>query len=281
MIQPNSYAAILLDLDGTLVDDNDQIHEHTKASLVEATERGVRVVIATGRSELATTGVIDELGLDSLAVVYNGAGVYCPKSARLVEERVLAGTTIDLALEYARREELLVVAMCAGKKYSAAPRNEVEASAISGMHGLQICDDGQLPLENLIRLTLFSMEKDYEALERRVVEFIDRPVYTTSFPLTMLPSHRDSPMCVVDLHAPCRGKAEALRVLEENYGIEASRVVAVGDAMNDVPMLEAAGLGVAMKRSSPDAAAAADRIIGDNNTAAIGELVDELFGAGA
>ena len=87
-------------------------------------------------------------------------------------------------------------------------------------------------------------------------------------------------MCVVDLHAPCRGKAEALRVLEENYGIQASRVVAVGDAMNDVPMLEAAWLGVAMQRSSPDAAAAADRIIGDNNSGAIGELVDELFGTG-
>lgn len=280
MIRTNPYAAILLDLDGTLVDDNDQIHPHTKASLQAASERGIRVVIATGRSELATTSVLEELGLENLAIVYNGAGVYCPKAARLVEERVLSNTTIALTMEYARREELLVVAMRAGKKYSLAPRNEVEASAIRGMRGLQICEPGELPLEHLIRLTLFSLEQDYEALERRVVEFIERPVYTTSFPLTMLPSHRESPMCVVDVHAPCLGKAEALRVVVEHYGIEPSRVVAVGDAMNDVPMLKAAGLGVAMQRSSPDAAAAAARIIGDNNTGAIGELVDELFGTG-
>jgi len=281
MIQSNPYAAILLDLDGTLVDDNDRIHEHTKASLRAANERGIRVVIATGRSELATTAVLEELELESLAIVYNGAGVYCPKAERLVEERVLSGATIDLALEFARREDLLVVAMRAGQKYSAPPRNDVEAAAIGGMHGLQICEDGKIPLEYLIRLTLFSLDKDYEALEQRIADFIDRPIYTTSFPLTMLPSHRESPMCVVDLHAPCLGKAEALRVLYENYGIEASRVVAVGDAMNDVPMLKAAGLGVAMARSSPDAAAAADRVIGDNNTGAIGELVDELFGTGA
>ena len=281
MIQSNSYAAILLDLDGTLVDDNDRIHEHTKASLRAANERGVRVVIATGRSELATTAVLEELGLESLAIVYNGAGVYCPKSERLVEERVLSGVTVELALEFARSEDLLVVAMRAGQKYCESPRNDVEASAIRGMHGLEICEDGKIPLEYLIRLTLFSLDEDYEALEQRIVDYIDRPVYTTSFPLTMLPSHRESPMCVVDLHAPCLGKAEALRVLSETYGIDPSRVVAIGDAMNDVPMLKAAGFGVAMRRSSPDAAAAADRVIGDNNTGTIGELVDELFGTGS
>ena len=279
MIQANSYDAILLDLDGTLVNDDDQIHEHTKASLIAASERGVRVVISTGRSELATTSVMNELGLDSLAVVYNGAAVYCPKAERLIEERILSGTTIEKAMDYAREHDLLVVAMRAGKKYSIPPRTPVEASAIRGMRGLEICKDGVLPSEYLIRLTLFSLEEDYEAFEQRIVEYIDRPIYSTSFPLTMLPSHRESPMCVVDLHAPCLGKAEALRVLEENYGIESGRVVAVGDAMNDLPMIQAAGLGVAMQHSTPDILAAADRVIGSNNTGAIGELVDELFGA--
>ena len=59
--------------------------------------------------------------------------------------------------------------------------------------------------------------------------------------------------------------------------MDAQRVVAVGDATNDVPMFEAAGLGVAMANGMPEARAAADRVIGDNNSDALAELLDELF----
>ena len=75
----------------------------------------------------------------------------------------------------------------------------------------------------------------------------------------------------------CFTLAEGLRVLHERWGIPAERVVAVGDATNDVPMLAAAGLGVAMGNSFPGTRSAADRVIGDNDTDAIGLLVEELF----
>ena len=61
------------------------------------------------------------------------------------------------------------------------------------------------------------------------------------------------------------------------HGIPAERVLAIGDASNDVPMLEAAGLGVAMANSMGQALAAADRTIGDNNSDAIADLLEELF----
>jgi hydroxymethylpyrimidine pyrophosphatase-like HAD family hydrolase len=79
------------------------------------------------------------------------------------------------------------------------------------------------------------------------------------------------------VHPPCSGKAEALRVLAERYGIPASRVVAIGDATNDIPMLEAAGLSVAMEDGMPEAVAVAKRVIGGHDTTAIAELVEELF----
>ncbi|MBK7645490.1 MAG: HAD family phosphatase [Planctomycetes bacterium] len=51
----------------------------------------------------------------------------------------------------------------------------------------------------------------------------------------------------------------------------------MGDATNDLPMFELAGLSVAMENSMTEALAAATRVIGSNNGPAIAELVEELF----
>ena len=67
-------------------------------------------------------------------------------------------------------------------------------------------------------------------------------------------------------------------MLAERFGIPPERVVAVGDADNDVPMLAAAGLGVAMENAYPAALSAAQRVIGPNDSDAIALLVEDLFG---
>ena len=71
---------------------------------------------------------------------------------------------------------------------------------------------------------------------------------------------------------------EAHAIWVNEVGIPAERVVCVGDATNDIPMFEAAGLSVAMGDGMPEALAAADRVIGASDTDAISELVEELFG---
>jgi hydroxymethylpyrimidine pyrophosphatase-like HAD family hydrolase len=68
-----------------------------------------------------------------------------------------------------------------------------------------------------------------------------------------------------------------LRLLAEESGIAPGRVVAVGDASNDVPMLLGAGLGVAVEGSMPEALAAADRVVGPPQSDALGALIEELF----
>ena len=99
----------------------------------------------------------------------------------------------------------------------------------------------------------------------------------THFPLAVLPRHRASAMVAVDVHAPCAGKAEALRVLAETYGIPPGRVVAVGDATNDGPMIARAGLGVAMGNAMEELKRIARRVIGHHDEGAIAALVRELF----
>jgi HAD superfamily hydrolase (TIGR01484 family) len=238
-------------------------------------------MLATGRSEGGTRHVLDVLGFDTPAIVYNGGGLYCPEKRVFLEERLLAERTVRRVLEHARAEGLLAVAMRAGRKFALRPRNDDEQAAIRFLEELEILEGDELPAQSLMRVTVFSARHpDSAHLARQVEAAAAAPVYVTHFPLRALVLHRESPLSVCDVQPPCRGKAEALRVLTERYGIPPERVVAVGDADNDLPMITAAGLGVAMQNAFDEVLARADRVIGDNNGDAIGRLVEELFELG-
>jgi hypothetical protein len=273
-----AYDAILLDLDGTLVDDDDRIHPRTLSALRAAAQRGVRVMIATGRSELATIPVLEQLGLDGPAVVFNGAGVYCPVLKRLLEERVLSERTLARAVAFGEAHGHMTVAMCQGVKYATIPRTESEELALRDMTGVQFVERSVLLGKRALRATAFSdRHASSQAFADELEAHLAQPVYITHFPLACLPKHRSSRLLVCDVHPPCRGKAEALRLLAEAHGVAPERVVAVGDAGNDVPMIAASGLGVAVANAYPEALAVAQRVIGPNDSGAIGELVEELF----
>lgn len=273
-----AYQALLLDLDGTLITDEGRIRPRTLAAIQAAHARGVRVMIATGRSELGVAAVLSELAMDTPAVVFNGAGLFCPVEKRLLEERLLSARVVARCFEYAERSGLMPVIQVAGAKYAPHPRDDHEERALRGLEGMRYVPFDELPREYVIRVTFFSdRHADSDTLAAEVEGSIAQPLHLTHFPLNALATHRDSALFVVDVQPPCRGKGEALRVLAERYGIAAERVVAVGDADNDLPMLERAGLAIAMQNSMPRVLARARRVIGNNNSDTIAELVEELF----
>jgi len=273
------YEALLLDVDGTLLGDDETIHEDTLAELRRIRDEGIHVMIATGRSETAAIPVLKELELDTPALVYNGAALYCPGEERLVEERLLSDRTVERAMRYARERDLMTLTQVAGAKFTLAPRDGHEAEAIEKFTGIHIVPThDELPREFVIRLTLLSSRHSGSAqLGDEIQAAVDQPLLLTHFPLSALAQFRSNVLDVCDLQPPCLGKSEAFRVLQERWGIPSQNVIAIGDASNDVEMVRDAGLGVAMANSMPSLLAVADRVIGDNNTGTIGELLRELF----
>ncbi|MDZ4774648.1 MAG: HAD family hydrolase [Planctomycetota bacterium] len=272
------YDAILIDLDGTLLNEESAIHPRTIAACRASEASGVRVMIATGRSTISTRPVVLELGMKTPAVVFNGAGLWDPRSDKMLEERVLGPKTLARAIEFGRTRELLTVLMASQAKYANTPVTPLQVDALRGLQGLQIVPRDELRGDHIVRVTFYSeTHADSIALSDDVRAAIDAPIYITHFPLSWLPMHRESRASCLDLHPPCRGKAEGVRILGERYGIPPERIVAVGDATNDIPMFEAAGLAVAMQGSMVEALAAADRVIGSNNSTALAELIEELF----
>ena len=276
------YDALCLDLDGTVVDPNGSVRDSTRRAIGALRDAGVRVMITTGRSVLGTEAIIEELDLREPAVVFNGAGVWCPKTERLLEEQILAERVVDPVMDYAAANDHFVCVMLADSKFVPPPKDALDEATIAGLGRLEVVAREELPREYLMRVTVFSRAHETSApFNQEVSAVLRAPAYLTHFPLSLLHAYRDSPLQVVDVHPPCRGKAEALRWLADEEGIPAERVVCVGDATNDIPMFEAAGLSVAMGDGMPEALAAADRVIGASDTDAISGLIQELFGVSA
>lgn len=274
-----SYDALVLDVDSTLLDDLDRIHPRTRAALAGARARGVRVMLATGRSAGGVRDVVRELEIDLPAVVYNGAAVYCPIEDRIIESFTIPEAMVGRVLDHAARAPLLpIVALPDTSQFARAGRTPEERRVLQDFRVLSLVEESQLPRTGAIRVTVLSEHHaSSEALYDEIVQVLAGPAYLTHFALAALPQFRDSALQIVDVQPDCAGKAEAFRVLETRFGIPARRVVAVGDAGNDLPMLRGAGLGVAMGNATPEAKHAAQRVIGDNNGDALGALVEELF----
>ncbi|MEC9475655.1 MAG: HAD family hydrolase [Planctomycetota bacterium] len=272
------YEALVLDLDGTLLQDSGKILPRTRDALRRISGQGIHVMIATGRSEQSAKPVIEDLGILNPTVIYNGAAIWCPREKRLIEERNLSAQHLGSLLRYAQEEELLPVVMCAGSKRALSPRSETLNYALHDMKNIEIVSESEMHIDRPIRLSLFSdRHHDTESFANQVRELSPDEAYLTWFPLNLLPSHRDSPLQVVDVQPKCEGKKEALRFLQEHKNIDADRCVAIGDAPNDLPMVESAGLGVAMGNAMDELKEKSDRIIGANSTTAIADLIDELW----
>ena len=81
---------------------------------------------------------------------------------------------------------------------------------------------------------------------------------------------------VLEIFDPAVNKWEGIMHVARRHGVEASQIVAIGDDVNDLPMIRNAGLGVAMGNARPEVLAAAKRVIGSNQDEGLAEFLDEL-----
>lgn len=273
-----AYDALVLDIDGTLLDDSEQLSPRTAAAIARIRERGVQVMLATGRSHHGVRPIASALGLDVPSIVFNGAGVYDLRADRLVHCFTLPQHLVTGLIEFAHARDLVAVVARTEGQYvrRAAPD---EQPLLTGFAHITQLPEAELPRTDVLRVTVFSLRhRESIELYRDVKQALaDYPAYCTHFALSALPNYRSSDAQVVDVQPQCDGKAEALKLLSERFGIPAARVVAVGDAGNDVLILRAAGLGVAMGNAPPEVKAVAKRVIGNNNTSALAELIESVF----
>jgi hypothetical protein len=275
------FRILALDVDGTLLDPSGALRRSTADAIARAAQAGIQPVLCTGRRYRRARPVAEQLGLNAPLVCNSGALVKDPRQHRTLWRadfdadllsRVLAlfRSQDHPAVSFTDREpadaDFLVASALTGRVHFDEfvdvnlPHAEIDPNWHERMDGgthFHLCAlgarDAMLAFEAVIQ----------EALPGRVQTFVQKsPRYSGT-------------MCEVLRHDA--SKWSAVLHLAEMWGVSPAEICAVGDDMNDIPMIAGAGLGVAMGHAPPVVQAAADLVLSNHDHDGLAELVDRML----
>jgi hypothetical protein len=257
------YRLLAIDIDGTLVNSHDELTPATTAALRRAAAAGIRVVLATGRRYSRTLPLVEPLTIDVPLVTASGALVKDPVDHRTLFRAEFPGELLQQTTAIVWQSGFDPL-LCADTFHEGFDfylgREEVESPEL-GEYLRMNPSDGRLWPDLIAHpppgvFAGFAMGTQQQMLDletalhhrlpgRLATHVLRSPRYTGF-------------LCEI---APAGvTKWSAIRQLARQWKVADAEICAVGDDVNDVPMIEGAGLGVAMGNATEVVKACADRV---------------------
>ncbi|MGM0213898.1 Cof-type HAD-IIB family hydrolase [Enterococcus sp. AZ109] len=273
--------AIVLDIDGTLLNDQKEITPATKRALMQAQERGITVILASGRPTASMLAFAKQLEMEKyngLLVSYNGAKVIDCQTKNELFNQSMTLEEGKAVLEHMKKFDVKVMidkddymyvnnVYDCDITYKGSKINIIEYESRGGNYKLCEMDDLAAFLDSDISKILTAGEPDY---------LLDNHQH-------MMAPFKDSLNCVFtadfyfEFTAQGIDKAKALDTVLSPLGISAENVIAFGDGHNDISLIHYAGIGVAMENAVPELKTAADQITLSHNEDGIAHVLNQLL----
>ena len=265
------YKLIAMDLDGTLNNDQKIITEKTKAALMAAQKRGIRLALASARPSPGLFKERDILRLqdyNGILMSYNGGRIVDAATGKVLFE-----TSMDLAQtkQVLRRLEALPVTpiLDDGVQFYVADKNGYKVDYECKNNSMTCTEVGNLA-DFLsfapIKILMSVQPEELAEVQKQIAAFLLETltvVQTAAFYLEVIPK-------VIN-------KGQGIRDICAVLGIDPSEVISFGDAANDIPMLREAGMGVAMGNAAEPVKAAANMVTLSNNEDGIAAALEKLL----
>ncbi|RDW21485.1 sugar-phosphatase [Oceanobacillus arenosus] len=265
------YKLIAIDIDGTLLNDNQEVLEDVKMTLDDAKRQGIKIVLCSGRPIDGMRNYIEALNLDEdgdYAIAYNGAFVQDTHTNDVVAQLSLGHD--DLVKLYDLSIELNTPMHFFDINGLYTPNTDISEYTIVESYINKI-PLGYRPVSEVP--TNLSIPKimfiDNPANLNQTIEALPKNLYEK---YTIVQS---SPYFLEFVH-PEASKGNAVKRLAEQLGIKQEEVMAIGDNGNDLSMIKYAGCGVAMGNAIPEIKAAADFQTRTNNESGVAYAIKKL-----
>jgi Cof subfamily protein (haloacid dehalogenase superfamily) len=256
---------VATDLDGTLLGPAGEVHPRNAAAVVAARRAGIHVVPVTGRPPQAVWDIASAAGLGPFGVCANGGATIDLVGLEVLETRMLA-RDIALQLAVAARDATPGVLLAV----DVADQFWHEPGFFAGEAGwdetvLEVADVPEALGPDCFKLIARVPGMTAPALIAHLEAVIGTEAHVTTSGLDW-----------VEIGAPGVTKAYAMEGVCDRLGVGVDEVVAVGDNLNDLPLLAWAGTAMAPANAVHEVLAAVERVLPSNADHAVAVLLEEL-----
>lgn len=240
------YRLLALDMDGTLLNDEQIITPKTVEWIQKAVDAGVHVCLSTGRAFTSAYPYAQQLGLETPMITVNGSEVWRAPH-EIYRRSLMDPKLVEEMYELAKADDIWFWVYSLDKVYN---KNNWDGN-ITGREWLKFgyyTEDDELRHKLLLRL------QDMGGLE-----------ITNSSPYNL------------EINPQGVNKAAGIKEVCKLLGLDMSQVVAAGDSLNDLAAIQQAGLGVAMGNAQETVKEEADVVVASNNDDGIAEIIQKYI----
>ncbi len=264
----------VFDLDGTLLTSENVISDTDKKTLRNLSEKGVKIIIATGRSDLQIREYVHSLGVADPVITCNGGQIINITTGEVLHRKLLRAEDAKRIIDTANTEGIDYLFYTPEYVYHAYSSERVKFFMAYNETAPQefkipIREASQYPAKNAFSNIVKILIHDDTA---RIPEFERR--FNEENTLTIVSSGKN----LIDIMPDNTTKGNGIKVLAEKLGIPVSEIAAFGDSMNDETMLRTAGFSVAMGNAEEQIKEICDFVTLSNDEFGITHAIKHIFG---
>ena len=266
------YKLLVLDVDGTLLNDEREISKRTLAALLKVQQMGVRIVLASGRPTYGLMPLAKTLELGNyggFVLSYNGCQIIKAQNGEILFERRINPEMLPYLEKKARKNGFAIFTYHDDTLITDSPDNEyIKNEAL--LNNLKIIKEDEFSTAIDFAPCMCMLVSDKEKALIGLEQHWEKRLAGT------LDAFRSEPYFLEVV--PCGvNKANTLGALLEHLGVTREEVIAVGDGVCDVTMLQLAGMGVAMGHSQDSVKVCADYVTASNEEDGVALAVEKLI----
>jgi len=255
----DAYKLLVIDADGTVLNRDGNISAENKEAIAQTRAAGIKVSLSTGRTLQSGLKVVNQLSLDGCHIFFDGALVADPRQNKEVYVQLISEALVKEAVEFSHLHDINLELFSATQYFI---ERESWASDIRDKYfGIQptLRDfTGIWEQEKIIKGTVVVSSAEERAKAEKICRRFEDDLDNLTFSWTSTPAYPD--VDFVNIISRGVSKGRALQALASYLEISLAEVVAIGDERNDVSLLTAAGLAIAMDNAVAEVKAVADHI---------------------
>jgi Cof subfamily protein (haloacid dehalogenase superfamily) len=252
-------------MDDTLLTDDHTISEENTAMIFEAQEMGVYVILASGRPTSAMIAYAKELKMDfynSYMISYNGAVITDLKEDTILFEQTLTKEQIHELHDYSLKSKTHIITYINDKIVSETDSEYIDVEKyITGLEHNKVVSFKEAVQTNAVKCILLEEPSYLKTIEDDLKVAMPHLSVSMSKPFFLEVAQNG-----ID-------KANSLKILAEKLNIHQSEIIAVGNAGNDLTMIQYAGLGVWVDNVTPELRHKGDVVVASNNNHGVAEVI--------